>query len=147
MSSSDIHFQQPLLSPPLCLQSLTLTLSTCLLPTSTSSSHLLSSVAPSTPSVSLITSSPPSPSPRIYPYSQLVQYRSLRATVRQISRGGLPTLKATRYRQQSMQYSAAVRQCVFKFHWVCQRKAINWTECVTWGWKSWLKWISARELS
>lgn len=129
----------PLFTLPFVLlpfKSLTPALLSCLLSTSSSSSHLLSSPAPSTPSVSLITSPLHSPSPPVYPYSQLVQYRSLWATVRQIGRekGGSADTEGNTLRAAVH----AVHCCstpVCKFHRACEGKTINWTGHVTCGWK------------
>lgn len=89
---------------------------------SSSASHLLSSLAPSTPSVSLITSPLPSPSPPVYPYSQLVQYRSLGATVRQIGReGGSADTEGSTLRT-AVHAAGCCSTPVCKFHRACEGK-------------------------
>lgn len=128
MSPSDIQFQPLLSRSPLRSAAFPMShpaLPSCLLSTSSSSSHLLSSLAPSTPSVSLITSPLPLPSPLVYPYSQLVQYRSLWATVRQIGREGGSADTEGNTLRAAVHAARCCSTPVCGFHRACEGKMIN----------------------
>lgn len=106
-------------------------------------SHPCSSLCPSTPAVSLILV----PSPPACPYSQLVQYSSLWATVRQIVREGGLYWHWKQHFTGSSAGSTLLQYACAQISQGLWGKVINCTEHVTCGWKSWLKWISATEFS